>query len=205
MQTRLWLISHAATAAQRSATFAGADESLDARGLAEATAYAKHTRFASDGAHAVLALTSPAACARDTARALGLTAASAPELADTHYGEWQGRRIADVAAQAPQALDAWLRDPAAAPPGGESFDAVVARVGAWLDKLAANHPADLAVVAITHAAVLRAALIHVLRAPAAAFTQIEIAPLASIELRHSRHGWTWWPGTQANLKAERKP
>jgi broad specificity phosphatase PhoE len=200
MQTRLWLISHASTAAQRSATFADANEPLDARGLAEANAYAQRSRFAFDGAREVRALTSPAACARDTAQALGLNATVAVELAETDYGEWRRARVADIAMQAPQALEAWLRDPAAAPPRGESFEAVIARVGAWLDALANDHPADLTVIAITHAAVLRAALIHALHAPAAVFTQIEIAPLAMIELRHSKRGWTWWPDPRANLQ-----
>jgi broad specificity phosphatase PhoE len=197
MQTRLWLISHASTAAQRSATFADANEPLDARGLAEANAYAQRARFAFDAAREVRALVSPAACARDTAQALGLSAAVAAELADTNYGEWTRMRVVDIAVQAPQALEAWLSDPAAAPPEGESFEAVVARVGAWLDALANDHPTDLTVIAITHAAVMRAALIHVLRAPAAAFTQIEIAPLSTIELRYSTRGWTWWPHVQA--------
>ncbi|CAB3756815.1 histidine phosphatase family protein [Paraburkholderia humisilvae] len=201
MQTRLRLISHALTAAQRSATFAGEDEPLDARGLADANAYALRAHIRFDDSRRVRALTSPAACARDTARALGLTAAVTAELADTHYGEWRHLRVADVAAQAPQALEAWLHDPAAAPPGGESFEAVLARVGGWLDDLAARHPGDSTVVAVTHAAVLRAALIHVLRAPASAFTQIEIAPLTSIELRHhDQHGWKWWPLAQANAQ-----
>jgi broad specificity phosphatase PhoE len=198
MPIRLWLISHASTAAQRSATFPDTNEPLDTRGLAEANAYAQRARFTFDGAREVRALTSPAACSRDTAQALGLNAAVATELADTDYGEWSRMRVADIAAQAPHALEAWLRDPAAAPPGGESFDTVVARVGAWLDTFAKNAPANLTVVALTHAAVLRAALIHVLQAPAATFTQIEIAPLAMIELRYSKRGWTWWPHAQAN-------
>ncbi|MFC0401022.1 histidine phosphatase family protein [Paraburkholderia rhizosphaerae] len=201
MPTRLWLISHASTAAQRSATFAGNDEPLDARGLAEVNAHAQRERIRFESVRNLHALTSPAACARDTARALGLTATVAAELADTCYGEWQRLRIADVATQAPLALEAWLRDPAAAPPGGESFEMVLSRVGIWLDKLALStsvNPTDSTVrtvVAITHAAVLRAALIHVLRASATSFTQIEIAPLTTIELRHhARHSWKWWPG-----------
>jgi broad specificity phosphatase PhoE len=198
MQIRLWLISHASTAAQRSATFADDDEALDARGLAEANAYAQREPHKFHDRRGLRALTSPAACARETAQALGLSATIATELADTHYGDWQRMRITDIAAQTPQAFEAWLRDPAAAPPGGESFETVLARVGAWLDGLAARDPAELTTVAITHAAVLRAALIHVLRAPATAFTQIEIAPLTAIELRHSQRGWTWWPGAPEN-------
>jgi broad specificity phosphatase PhoE len=190
MQTRLLLVSHAPTAAQRSGTFSGPDEGLDARGLAAAAAYAQRVKFAHDSA----ALTSPAACARDTAKALGLDADVAGALAETEYGHWRGRRLADVAADTPQVLEAWLRDPAAAPPGGESFNAVVARVGTWLDGLAAQQAAhDRTVIAITHAAVMRAAIVHTLRVTPAAFLHIEIAPLTAVELRVAARGWTWWP------------
>jgi broad specificity phosphatase PhoE len=215
MRTRLLLVSHAPSAAQRSGRFAGPDEGLDARGLAAAAAYAQRAPLAGEGAIASAsgspggtALTSPAACARETAAALGLTATVCDALADTDYGNWRGLRLAELAAHEPQALEAWLRDPAAAPPGGESFDAVRARVGAWLDTLAA--PAvtapDLAagrtVIAVTHAAVMRAAIVHALGSPSACFAQIEIAPLTTVELRHSAtRGWTWWPATDHSLKA----
>jgi len=100
MQTRLWLVSHASTAAQRSATFADTNEPLDARGLAEANAFAQRVRFALDGVDEVRVLTSPAACARDTARAFRFDATVATELADTDYGEWQRMRVAEIATQA---------------------------------------------------------------------------------------------------------
>ncbi|CAG4897425.1 histidine phosphatase family protein [Paraburkholderia gardini] len=51
------------------------------------------------------------------------------------------------------------------------------------------------VVALTHAVVIRAALIHVLGAPAESFGRIGIAPLSIVELRRSREGvWTWRAG-----------
>jgi broad specificity phosphatase PhoE len=219
MHTRLLLMSHAPSAAQRSGRFAGPDEGLDARGLAAAAAYAQRAPLAGELASELAsaaatdspggtALTSPAACARETAAALGLTASVCDALADTDYGNWRGLRLAELAAHEPQALAAWLRDPAAAPPGGESFDAVRARVGAWLDALAApactvpDLAAGRAVIAVTHAAVMRAAIVHALGSPSACFTQIEIAPLTTVELRHSAtRGWTWWPATDPSPEA----
>jgi broad specificity phosphatase PhoE len=198
MQTRLLLVSHAPTAAQRSGRFAGADEGLDARGHAAAAAYARQADLARGNS---AALTSPAACARETAAALGLAATVCDALAETDYGSWRGRRLTELAAEASQALEAWLRDPAAAPPGGESFEAVLARVGAWLDGYAAHDDAadrssDRTVIAITHAAVMRAAIVHTLQATSAAFAHIEIAPLTVVELRRSTRGWAWWPAQQ---------
>jgi broad specificity phosphatase PhoE len=193
---RLLLISHASTAAQRAGRFP-ADDPLDARAIAEARAHATNTRLAI--AESASAYVSPAVCARDTAAALGLAASVDVALADMNYGHWRGRRLADLEAEAPQDLAAWIRDPDAAPHGGESFSQLVKRVGEWL--VALGGTPDLAsadmcnVVAVTHAPLLRAAIVYALGASTAVFSRIEIAPLSMIELRRSSRGWSWWPAT----------
>ncbi|RKR37585.1 histidine phosphatase family protein [Paraburkholderia sp. BL17N1] len=194
MDTRLLLVSHASTAAQRAGRFP-ADDSLDARGLAEAQTHAARLRLAI--AEESPAFVSPAACARETATALGLTASVDAGLADLNYGAWQGRRLADLAAEAPQDVAAWTRDPDAAPHGGESFSQLVKRVGGWLEALLDGETdrASSNVVAVTHAPVLRAAIVYTLGTSPIVFPRIEIAPLSIIELRHSSRGWTWWPAT----------
>jgi broad specificity phosphatase PhoE len=195
MDTRLLLVSHASTAAQRAGRFP-VDDPLDTRGLAEAQAARTRLAIADDAA----AFVSPAVCARDTAAALGLTASVDAGLADLNYGIWQGRRLAELAAEAPQDLAAWTLDPDAAPHGGESFSQLVKRVGEWLDALngatdrASNRPRN--VIAVTHAPVLRAAIVYVLGASPVVFPHIEIAPLSMIELRCSSRGWTWWPASR---------
>ncbi|WP_168791684.1 histidine phosphatase family protein [Paraburkholderia aromaticivorans] len=197
MDTRLLLVSHASTAAQRAGRFP-ADDPLDARGLAEAEAHAARLRPAI--AEDAPAFVSPAACARETATALGLAASVDAGLADMNYGRWQGRRLADLAAEAPQDLAAWTRDPDAVPHGGESFSQLVKRVGEWLEASleggtgrASSHPRN--VIAVTHAPVLRAAIVYVLGASPVVFPRIEIAPLSMIDLRRSSRGWTWWPAS----------
>ncbi|MGQ7933517.1 histidine phosphatase family protein [Paraburkholderia sp. D1E] len=195
MDIRLLLISHASTAAMRAARFP-ADDPLDARGLAEAGAARARLSIPDDAAVFV----SPAVCARDTASALGLSAAVHKGLADLDYGLWHGRRLADLAVEAPQDLGAWTYDPDAAAHGGESFSQLVKRVGLWLDTLddaSSEGPRDTQnVVAITHAPVIRAALVCALAASPAVFSRIEIAPLSTVQLRRSRRGWTWWPASQ---------
>ncbi|MEX3936796.1 histidine phosphatase family protein [Paraburkholderia phymatum] len=189
MRTRLLLISHPATAAQRKGAFP-ADERLDARAIADTARFR-----ASNGMllNADTALSSPAACALETAQALGLDAAIAPELADIDYGRWRGRRLSDLANEEPEALAAWMRDPSAAPHGGESFDALMLRVGRWLGAF----ERDGIALAITHAPVIRAALLHVLHAPTDAFARIEIAPLSIVELQRGERDWTWWPAQRS--------
>jgi len=199
MDTRLLLISHASTAAMRAGRFP-ADDPLDARGLAEAAAARARLSIPDDAAVFV----SPAVCARDTAPALGLGAAASVDerLADMDYGLWHGRRLADLAVEAPHDLAAWTHDPDAAAHSGESFSQLVKRVGQWLDALngALSEGVILGntqnVVAVTHAPVIRAAIVHALGAPPAVFPRIEIAPLSLVELRRSRRGWTWWPASQ---------
>jgi broad specificity phosphatase PhoE len=196
MPTRLLLISHAETASMRRAQFPDDDEPLDAHGAAQAATFAAAAACGAPHAQALrgaLALSSPAACARETAHAFGLTPAIEPALAGTNHGRWRGQRLADVAVAAPDSLEAWTHDPAASPDGGESFNEVIARVGRWLDAL--EVPGT--VVAVSHAPVLRAAILHVLHAPPASFVHIEIAPLSTVELRRSARGWAWWPGTGA--------
>ncbi len=180
-------------------------DELDARGRAEVESARMRLLDAWPGrAHGVV-LTSPAPCAVESARVLGLGASVTDALADIDYGRWHGISLKALASEEPDALAAWCRDPAAAAHGGESFGDVVARVGGWLESLAG--PAD--VIAVTHATILRAAIVYVLDAPLMAFTRIDIAPLTAIELRRSefqrgdqtgdqagfqtgsRRGWVW--------------
>ena len=197
MNLRLLLISHAPTAAMPAGRFP-ADDPLDARGLADAQAAQARLSHLSHLAafNEAPAFVSPAVCARDTASALGLNAKVDAALADIDYGNWKGRRLADLAAQTPIDLTAWMHDPDAAPHGGESFGQAVKRIGEWLDTLDVAQSNARDVIAVTHAAIIRAAVIHALAASSAIFPRIEIAPLTVVELHRSeQRGWTWWPAS----------
>jgi broad specificity phosphatase PhoE len=194
MDLRLLLVSHASTAAQRAGRFPVDHDALDARSIAETEAARARLAIPDDAA----AFAGPAVCARQTASALGLVATVDRSLADMNYGKWHGQKLIEIAREAPHELAAWTRDPNAAPPGGESFATLVMRVGAWLDALnttaedlASTHPRN--VVAVTHAPLLRAAIVYALGASPGVFPRIEIAPLSLVELRRSSRGWTWWP------------
>jgi alpha-ribazole phosphatase len=59
-----------------------------------------------------------------------------PALREMHFGAWEMRTHADVAAEDPVLSRAILDEPGAhAPPGGESWDALCARVIAAVDRL----------------------------------------------------------------------
>ncbi|WP_448950472.1 histidine phosphatase family protein [Labrys neptuniae] len=179
MTPRLSLLSHAATPALRAASFP-LDEELDARGITSAQKLAG--RF---GVPARV-LSSPALRARQTVEALGLQAESEAMLAECDYGRWAGLAFEAVVGAEPEGLAAWTADPDACPHGGESVSNLIRRVGAWLDQLRV----DGHVLAVTHASVMRAAVVHVLGADARMFWRIEAAPLAIADLRPSSRGWS---------------
>lgn len=123
-----------------------------------------------------LALRAPSIRCAQTAEAVGVAATPENALRDIDYGRWTGRTRADIAAGDPHGLSAWLTDPDAAPHGGESVAGLCRRTAAWLGSL----PDDARVLAITEAPVVRAALVHVLSAPARAFWHLDVPPLSVI-------------------------
>jgi broad specificity phosphatase PhoE len=182
---RLLLVRHAPTRATRSFAFP-VDEALDDRGRSAAASLSLPARLE--------VLCSPALRCRETAQAAGLEPhALDPRLAECDFGSWAGRTLEDVSAADPAGVGAWMADPGACPHGGESLTVFFQRVAAWLDEQASL---DGGAVAITHGGVIKAAVVHALRAPVAAFWQIDAAPLALTEL-HAHDGR--WTLTRANV------
>jgi broad specificity phosphatase PhoE len=126
--------------------------------------------------------------ARETAAALVLDATVEADLADIDMGGWRGRRLEEIQASEPGTVGAWMGDPDAAPPNGESVAAARVRVGRWLDEVG-HDPEDRPLVVVTHTAVVRLALLSVLDAPIAAFASIDAPALSATELRHDGTRW----------------
>ena len=88
-------------------------------------------------------LSSPLQRAYDTAataaKALGLDVTVDDDLIETDFGAWEGLTFAEAAERDPELHRRWLRDTAAAPPGGESFDAVLDRVLRVRERIIAAH------------------------------------------------------------------
>ena len=181
MSRRLTLVCHGATSATRQAAFP-ADEPLEPLGAAKSAALAK--RLGSVDA----AWTSPALRAVQTAAALGLNARVDPALSDIDLRLWGGRSLAEVEASDAAGLRSWSTDPSAAPHGGESVEHLLGRVRGWLDERASDAGR---VVAITHAAVIRAAVVVALEAAPGAFWRIDVEPLGFADLRSRGSRWTF--------------
>jgi len=179
MLVRLTMICNGATAATRRGSFP-LDEPLEPRSLALAKAMRGTLRRADR------VWTAPALRARQTAEALSLGALVEPLLADQDHGSWAGKSFEDVQAQQPGDMAAWLTDPNAAPHGGESLADVACRASELMDRLMAE-PGHT--IALTHASVIRTAIVHVLGAPLAASWKIDIEPLSITDFRSDGRRW----------------
>lgn len=123
---------------------------------------------------------------QQTAKALGLEPAISLELADINYGMWSGKEIDEIQTSDPEGLADWLTNPSAAPHGGHSLVQLIARVESWM----ANQMSGGHTLAVTHPAVIRAAILCALHVLPEAFWRVEIAPLSITDLRYSGQFWT---------------
>nr|WP_246887680.1 histidine phosphatase family protein [Pseudomonas protegens] len=173
--TRLTLICHARTAAQKLARFPR-DEPLELDWQAQALSRA------GDFKRSIRVLCGPELRTRQSAQLFSAEHEVQDALRDCDFGAWQGLRIDELQEREPEALQAWLRDPQLAPPGGESLAQLCQRVAQWLEVMA-QRPGHW--LAVTHPFVIRAVLVQVLQAPLASFNQIDIEPLSRLDLSHA--------------------
>lgn len=70
-----------------------------------------------------------------------------PGLREMHFGAWEMRTFAEIEAEEPDRIRAFWENPGeVSAPGGESWNALAARVRAALEQLLARVPGDLVVV-----------------------------------------------------------
>ncbi len=151
--TRLVLVRHGETERTAGKRYSGrGDVPLSERGVTQADAIAR--RIAATVSSPATVLTSPLSRCTQTANAitreLGLPEPRVEvDLIECDFGDWEGRTFAEVRDQWPAELRAWLGATAIAPPGGESFDVVAARVRDLLARVLAN-AGDETVVMVSH-------------------------------------------------------
>lgn len=175
---RLIFVAHAATIATRRAAFAAGDEQLEPAALVAARAI--HGRIPA----CTEALVSPALPARCTAEAFGLKAMPCSALRDFDTGRWASRTLSEIE---PEDIASWLTDPDYSDHGGESLAALIDRLG---DFLASKLELRGTIIAVTHAAPMRAALASALGAAASAFWRIDVPPLAALVLTSDGRRWS---------------
>jgi broad specificity phosphatase PhoE len=178
MKNELILLCHAATHAMKSGLFPSIDDALDepepARIPRLASIYQPER-----------VITSPVRAAIETGRAFAIKSSIDPVWRDLDYGRWQGRPIRDIHDEDADGLGAWLSEPASAAHGGESLEALQARVRGALD----THREARVTLVVTHAIVVKAVLATVLSAPLAALYRMDLEPLSAITLTYSGDTW----------------
>jgi broad specificity phosphatase PhoE len=173
---RLTFVSHAMTDAMAAGRFP-TDEPLNALGHRQVDA-------SIDLGVTERAYCGPEKRARQTAELLGLHAGIEARLADLDYGRWRGDVLGGVGSAD---LAIWLTDPSRAPHGGESVVDLVDRVREWMDSLTSRRTR---LVAVTHPAVIRAAILVALDAPPKSFWRVDIAPVSRTVMHFRGHAWT---------------
>jgi broad specificity phosphatase PhoE len=162
--TRVYLIRHGATAANRADPYRlqgrATDLPLDELGRAQARRAAGALADAGVRPSAVFA--SPLLRAFETARIVaephGLGTLAVPELTEADVGRWEGLTWDEARARDPEHYARFHDDPGTTPyPGGESFAEVAARVAPAVARLATAHPGGTIVV-VGHNVVNRAYL-----------------------------------------------
>ena len=149
--TLLAVIRHGPTAWNRERRLQGrCDIPLDAKGVAEVAGWKLPPGFSSFDWTA-----SPLARARRTAAILAGGAVScSPALIEMDWGDWEGRRLADLRAELGSAMvENEARGLDFLPPGGESPRMVQRRLAPWLAEVVGR---GRPTVAVAHRGVLRA-------------------------------------------------
>jgi broad specificity phosphatase PhoE len=121
-----------------------------------------------------------------TAGRLGGQAEPISELRNCDFGEWTDKALRLVAADDPAGLESWLKDPYAAPHGGESFAEVIKRVGWVMDQY--PWPEGRTVVVVT-SLVARAMITHGLSANPEVIFHVDVGPLGRALFSRSYSTW----------------
>jgi len=192
--TRWWWVRHAPVPGFGGAIYG--DDEVDCD-LSDAAALAAVAGRLPAGARWV---SSHLGRARRTAAALAAhhpdpaPAAVEPDLGEQSFGDWQGRSFAELERSGDAVYHRfWLAPARHAPPGGESFVAMITRVRAVIDRLTAAH-AGGDIVAVAHGGTVRAALAVALGVdPEAALAfKVDNLSLTRLErVEHARPGHDW--------------
>lgn len=178
--TRTLLLRHGQTAHSVERRFSGVagDPQLTATGRAQARAAAGMLRSAPFD----VVVSSPLRRARETAEVLGREVLVDDGFRETDFGQWEGFTFSEIAQRWPDEMQAWLADPAVAPPDGESFADTKVRVREALARTLATYQGGRVVV-VSHVTPIKTMVRIALEAPPSALYRLhlDLASLSTID------------------------
>jgi len=137
-------------------------------------------------------VSSPLRRAVQTAEAIGRPVEVHDGLIETDFGAWERLTVLEASARDPELHGRWLRDPAVAPPDGESFDAVLTRVRETRDELLQRYAGETIVV-VSHVTPIKTLLrLGLDVGPSLLFRlHLDLASLSVVE---------WYPDGNASVR-----
>ncbi|MFD8964854.1 histidine phosphatase family protein [Streptomyces sp. NPDC059568] len=188
----LILVRHGRSTANTAGVLAGwtPGVALDERGAAQAAALPE--RLA--GVPLAAVVTSPLQRCRETLQPLldarpGLEARTEDRIGECHYGDWSGRKLAELADE-PLMTVVQQHPSAAAFPGGESMRAMQTRaveaVREWNTRIEEEHGEDAVFLMCSHGDIIKALVADALGMHLDLFQRIHVDPCSVTAIRYTR-------------------
>ncbi len=177
------LLRHGQTPMSAQKRYAGrSDVPLTDAGVQQAAASAKRLASAGLGVIVTSPLLRTVQTAQEVAAVTGAAVVTDDGFRETDFGAWEGLTFTEVRERWPAEVTAWLADPEVAPPGGESFTGVSARVTAALHRVLAAR-ASQRVLIVSHVTPIKTLVAAALLAPPPALYRmhLDVAALCEID------------------------
>jgi probable phosphoglycerate mutase len=181
---RLHFLRHGQTPMSRANVFCGGqlDPPLTEDGLAMAEAFAQAYRDVEWRAIYSSPLNRAMSTAAPLARLLAMSVESRPELAELHYGQWDGKTADEISRTNHVEYERWVADPAWNPPmGGETAVALAQRMTRAVEEIAAAYD-DGNVLVVSHKASIRVVLCALLGVDVGRFRYRFGCPVGSVSI-----------------------
>lgn len=188
------LLRHGQTPMSVQKRYAGSsDVPLTDVGVQQAAAAAKRLAPVGLGAIVSSPLLRAVQTAQQVAAVTGVAVVTDDGFRETDFGSWEGLTFAEVRERWPAETAAWLADPEIAPPGGESFTDVSARVTAAVHRVLAARGGQTVLI-VSHVTPIKTLVAAALLAPPAALYRmhLDVAALSEID---------WYPDGPAVLRS----
>ncbi|WP_338682973.1 MSMEG_4193 family putative phosphomutase [Streptomyces acidiscabies] len=187
----LILVRHGRSTANTSGVLAGwtPGVTLDERGTAQAAALPGRL----DGLPIAEVVTSPLQRCQETVRPLldarGITAHSDERIGEAHYGDWSGRKLAELSGD-PLMEVVQAHPSAAAFPGGESMRSMQTRaaeaVREWNARVERDHGESAVYLMCSHGDIIKALVADALGLHLDLFQRISVEPCSVTVIRYTR-------------------
>jgi ribonuclease H / adenosylcobalamin/alpha-ribazole phosphatase len=177
------LLRHGQTPMSVQQRYAGrSDVPLTEVGVQQAAAAAKRLASAGIGVIVTSPLLRAVQTAQEVAAVTGAAVVTDDGFRETDFGAWDGLTFAEVRERWPSEVSTWLADPDVAPPGGESFAEVSARVTAALRRVLADREGQQVLI-VSHVTPIKTLVAAALLAPSAALFRmhLDVAALCEID------------------------